>query len=149
MSSSSVIIPSPCFSVHILIGEPPPIFWYCAWILGVLLLAIHAAILLWIIHWIEKWWVWTVKKQCTLIMKFTWNNKAFLELKLVLAKCDCWFALTQPLWSSHWQLGKCWFPILPSFIPFNYMEGTVQCSKLYILQFHLPLIWQKQLSRHY
>ena len=50
MSSSSLTIPSPCFSVHIFIGEPPPIFWYCSWILGVLLLAIHAAILLEIIH---------------------------------------------------------------------------------------------------
>lgn len=50
MSSSSLTIPSPCFSVHIFIGEPPPIFWYCSWILGVLLLAIHAAILLRIIH---------------------------------------------------------------------------------------------------
>ena len=50
ISSSSLTIPSPCFSVHILMGEPPPIFSYCFCILGVLLLAIQAAILLWSIN---------------------------------------------------------------------------------------------------
>ena len=41
ISSRSLIIARPCFSVHILMGDPPPILLYCSWIFGVLLLAIH------------------------------------------------------------------------------------------------------------
>lgn len=41
ISSSNLIIARPCFSVHILIGDPPPILLYCSWILGVRRFAIH------------------------------------------------------------------------------------------------------------
>ena len=33
--SSILVIPWACFSVHILMGDPPPIFAYCSWMLGV------------------------------------------------------------------------------------------------------------------
>ena len=41
VSSKIRTIPWPCLSVHIFMGEPPPMRLYCFWILGVLLRAIH------------------------------------------------------------------------------------------------------------
>ena len=43
MRSKSFTIPSPCFWLHILIGEPPPIRSYCSIIFGVRRFAINGA----------------------------------------------------------------------------------------------------------
>lgn len=54
-SSSSFTIPFPCLEIHILMGNPPPILWYCPWILEVLRLEKNGVNLFWTVSVMRSW----------------------------------------------------------------------------------------------